>query len=61
MVADGANDKDFNRVLSESTVDICKASAVLKSSLLVRSIFTKLMDCVEVNKIRCPYKRVNIP
>ncbi|CAO1419957.1 unnamed protein product [Diamesa serratosioi] len=60
MVADGANDQDFNRLLSENTIDFCKASAVLKSSILVRSIITKLMECVEVNKIKCPYKRGTI-
>lgn len=60
MVADGANDRDFNRVLSESTIDLCKASVILKSSILVRSLFTPIMNCVEMNKLRCPFKRVNI-
>lgn len=32
----------------------------MKSSILIRSIFSKLIDCVEVNKIKCPYKKVNV-
>ena len=60
MVADGANGRDFNRVLSESTIDLCKASVVLKSSIVVRLLITAMMDCVEINKLRCPFKKVNI-
>ena len=60
MVADGANVKDFNRVISENTIDFCKLSSILKSSIVVRSIIQKILDCVEVNKIKCPYPKGTI-
>ena len=58
MVADGENVNDYNRLIADSNIDLCKVSSILKSSILVRSIFSKILDCFEIEKFQCPYKKV---
>lgn len=59
MVADDVKKNEYNRVMTESNVDFCKATAsILKSSVLIRSIFSTVFECFEPNKFKCPYLKV---
>lgn len=58
-IADGADSKIYSRNILDTTIDFCKVQSLLRSSPLIR-VFMKKKIKVELNKIKCPYIKVNI-
>ncbi|CAO1419949.1 unnamed protein product [Diamesa serratosioi] len=56
-ITDGPESRDYSRVLSDSSVDFCKVKSFLRSNLIIKPFLTKLLECLEINAIKCPYKK----
>lgn len=57
FMADGPESTIYTRTLLDTTIDFCKVNSLLRSSPLIKSFLTNLLDCLEVGKIKCPYKK----
>lgn len=56
-IADTRDSTHYSRVLLDTSLDLCRVKSFLRSNILIKTIFTNVLDCLEIEKIKCPYKK----
>ena len=56
-IADGPDSTIYSKKVLDTSLDLCKAQSFLRSSPMIKGVLNKITTCIELSKIRCPYKK----
>ena len=58
LIADSIDSEHFNKVVFDTSIDLCRVQMLLKTSLFIKTAMLNIFTCMDKKRLACPFKKV---